>query len=454
MGSTSESTFQWREESPSVWARSLDRTELHYVGMRNAYARHGREWGMLSTILKLDTDMSSSQLVDASMSAWKGARRQHPILASTLDSNDTRRLYKVADAEELASWIEETFIVHDGQGDTKSAAEAFRRVMKPAPRATLHVFPATQEMLLQTPHHVSDGLSILQLVNSLLDAIADPKQVEAKFGAEAERLSSAPSVIAKYAPATAEDSAVCQSEIGNWIAGFPSSGIGASNVDNAPGDTRAQRMVLSQESTDAVLAAAKRQGLTATHVVEAALIVSSREIEKRIMNIAEDRNYVSCGLFSLRSRCDASAQGEMVPCVTFFPQVIKPGPFLETARAVRAYYDGWKARGEQMSALIEPTLTAFAAMSAGSSQPNQMLSVSSFGRFEPRLESRHGPVRLVDFQFVYETPDAGVSASSWTREGRLTVSISYNEAYHKEETIREWVQLAQEKLLTGLGISK
>ncbi|KAK7972335.1 hypothetical protein PG996_006685 [Apiospora saccharicola] len=88
------------------------------------------------------------------------------------------------------------------------------------------------------------------------------------------------------------------------------------------------------------------------------------------------------------SRCNVDAQGEAVPCATFWPQAMKPGPLRETSL------------GTDMSALITPMLETFAArlaMSQRSTQQNQMVSVPNFGRLEPSLESIHGTARLIDF---------------------------------------------------------
>ncbi|KAI1105360.1 hypothetical protein F4804DRAFT_304644 [Jackrogersella minutella] len=443
------STLEWQEESPSVWSRTLDRTELHFVAMRNAYANHGKEWGMLSTILKLDTSMSAQEFIARTTLAWKWVRSRHPILASTLSSDVTKRVYRIAKSTELMAWLSDTFIIHDDYDD----AESFRPKMKPVERATLHVFAPAQQVLLQTPHHQIDGHSILCLVNMFLDMIANPQLQEPEFGAEAQLLAPAPSIAANYPIATPEQRAICQDEVNKWLSGFPSSRIGASNLRSPPSNTRSQRMVLSQTETTAVVKAAKEKGYTPTHVVEAAAIVAGRELEKKIKNIAEDRNYVSCGLFSLRPWCSWKFESATLPYVTFLPVVIKPASFLGTADQVKQYYKRWKTDSHDLLAIIEPTLETFAVMSSGSTEPNQMLSVSSFGRFEPRLESVHDSVTLKDFSFLYEIPDPGVTSFSWSRQGQLHWTICYNEAYHEEANIAEWISSSRSILLQGLGVT-
>lgn len=434
-----------------MWARPLDRTELHYVGMRNFHMRHGREWGMLSAILQLETALTTESFVDGSKVAWKWIRYRHPTVASKLSDDETQRIYNVADTQELDAWLAETFVLHD----STALAQQVRLDLKPVNRVTLHVFPHSEELLLQTPHHLMDGHSLLRLMDCILELLATPPALNAEFGDEAQYLAPAPRVAANFPTATPEQLSKCQSEINDWISGMPSVGVGASHVRDAPGNTKVQRMTLDEHTTTAIIAAAKARGLTPTHVVEAAVIISARELEKRLRNMREDRNYCSCGLFSLRSWCSSSrAQDATLPYVTFLPQVIKPGSFAETAAQVKGYYAGWKTHHEDLLAVIEPTLQAFASMSSsGASEPNQMISVSSFGRFEPRLESVHGSVKVKDFLFVYETPDPGISSFSWTRQGRLSWVVCYNEVYHEDETIAEWVKMTQSTLLAGLGVA-
>lgn len=98
-------------------------------------------------------------------------------------------------------------------------------------------------------------------------------------------------------------------------------------------------------------------------------------------------------------------------------------------------------------------LRTFAEMKAmPDPPPNEMWSVSSLGKFEPRLESVHKDVALTDLMLIYETPDLGVTAFSWTRGGRITWQVRYNERYHEEESITTWVKLAKESLVKGLKV--
>ncbi|KAI0456043.1 hypothetical protein F5B21DRAFT_169565 [Xylaria acuta] len=444
--------FDWQQESPSTWIRALDPTELHFIRMRNKYLHHGKEWGMLSTILKLDTPIASDDFLARAALAWKWTRARHPTLASLLSDDETKRVYHVVDTTQLGNWLEETFVVHGSGTDNYAEAEHWRRSMKPVRRATLHVFPVAQELLLQTSHHQVDAHCIFNIANGILDLLDKPPQRDPEFGLEEQLLAPPPSVAAKYPAPTPEQKSRCQQEINKWVSGFPSNGIGASNVRDPPGDTRWQRMVLSSEDSAAVLAAAKSHGFTPTHVLEGAAIVAARQIEKGMKGIDEDWNSCSCGLFSLRPWCSSEFRDATAPYVTFFPQLVTPGSFMETAAQLKQHYVQWKDKGQDLLASIEPILEGFATMSSESSEPNQMLSVSSFGRLEPRLESMHGSVSLRDFVFVYETPDAGITSFSWTKQGQLSWAVCYNEAYHLDDTIAMWITLTRATLLQGLEV--
>lgn len=436
-----EGSLQWKDSTPGVYTRSLDATETHYTDMRNMYARYGKEWGRLSTIMRLH--FATPDFVAAIQQAWKWIRYRHPVLASTISADNTR-LYRVANPKEVEEWIAETFVVHD----EPQTAQDFLPEVQSVERATLHVFPQTRQLLLVVSHHTMDGHSLLCLINYLLELLNSPPG-DVTYGDEAKNLPRPLKLAAHIPDANPSQIAKTQSTINNWFGAFPSLGVGAKDLQAIPETTRVQRMELSVDETSRVIAAAKSKGFSPTHVIEAAVILAAKKLNPS----DEDRKFCSCGLFSLRAKCDAEDQESCIPYVTFIPQAITPGSFLDTAQHLKDYYNGWKADVDDLLAMIEPMLGTFAMMKAmPDPPPNEMLSVSSFGMFEPRLESVHGKVALRDFSLIYETPDPGVTSFSWTRGGRITWQVCYNERYHEAERIAMWVKLTKESLFQGMEL--
>jgi hypothetical protein len=440
MGSIARDTLYWRESTPGVYTRSLDATESHFVGMRQQYSRHDKEWARVSTVMKID--FLTPDFVGAVLHAWKWIRYRHPILASTVSTSNTR-VYMVPTPSDIKDWIMETFIVHSGD----QSAQDFLLEVESVERATLHVFPHTQQLIFVVSHHTIDGESLLLVINYLLEILNSPPG-DVTYGDEMKNLPR-PLRLAAHIPDADESHAEKnQSTLNNWFSAYPSLGVGAKDIHEPPGTTRSQGLELSVEESTKVIAAAKAKGFSPTYVIEAAAIMAAMDVDP----LGSGRNFCTCGLFSLRGQCDVADQDACMAYVTFIPRVTTPGTFLETAQQLKDYYNHWKG-DEDLLPMIGPMLSSFAVMKAMPDlPPNDMVSISSLGRLEPRLESVHGKVALGDLMIIYESPDPGVTSCSWTRRGQITWRACYNERYHEEGNIASWVVLTKKHLLQGLEI--
>ena len=235
---------------------------------------------------------------------------------------------------------------------------------------------------------------------------------------------------------TDSQEAQAKKSLNDWFAALPWLSIKAVNTDKPPGNTTALRQKLSEHETKAVIAGAKVKGFTPTHVVEAAAILALAELDPESHNTS----YGSCGIFSMRQQCEEPWRHAVTPYLHIYPLVIKPASFVDTASQLKTYYEGQRADMQNLLALVQPTYRAFADMASTPLPPgsNQMISLSSLGRFEPVLQSMHGNVKLEDLWLMYETPNAVVNSFLWTRKNSLSWQVVYNEVYCEEETIAKW----------------
>ena len=433
-------TLRWRESPGGVYTRSLDATESHFLGMRQQYVHHKKEWARLSTVMKID--FLTSDFVGAILHAWEWIRYRHPVLASTVSASNTR-VYKIPTQSDIKDWIQETFIVHNGYQN----AQDFLSEVESVERATLHVFPQTQQLILVVSHLTIDGDSLLLVINYLLEILNTPPG-DVTYGDEIKNLPRPLKIAAHISDPNESHVSKTQSTLNNWFSAYPSIGVGAKDVHESPGVTRSQGLEFSVEESQKVIAAAKLAGLSPTYVIEAAIIMAAMDVDP----LSTGRNFCTCGLFNLRDRCDIEDQDACMAYITFIPRVTTPGTFLEIAQQLKDYYKQWKA-DEDLLPMIEPMLSSFAAMKEMPDlPPNDMVSVSSLGRLEPRLESVHGAVTLEDLMIAWENPDPGVTSHSWTRRGRITWRVCYNERYHEEKNIASWVASMRKHLLQGLDI--
>ena len=407
---------------------------------------YGREFGFLSIVLKID--FGGTDPVVAARNAWLSIRFYYPLLASSL--NGPKRIYRTASDEELKHWLGETFITHTASSPFQSAEE-LRINLRPVKRAELHVLPQSHELIVHAGHDVLDGHAMLLLVNTLLRELCTPTS-DLKLGSEAANLPPPLCLAANVAPATESQEAQVKNALDDWFTALPWLSLKAINTDKPPGNTKAQRQRLTEPETKAVIAAAKAKGFSPTHVVEAAAILAMAELDPA----SGDKSYGSCGMFSMRQQCEPKWRQAVIPYLTIYPLVIKPTVFADTATQLKAYYKGLRADMTNFVSLVEPTFHAFANMASTPPLPgsNQMVSLSSIGRFEPVLQSVHGNIKLNDLWLMYETPNAVVNSFLWTRQERLSWQVVYNEVYYEEETITEWIATTKRILFEGLGIQE
>ena len=436
--------LSWTESSPGVWTRELDATEAHFTSMGSTAKAYGREFGLLSVVLKVD--FNGADLATSSGVAWLSARYQYPLLASSI--SNLKRVYHIGSDEELESWLGETFIVHTTEEPYRNA-DQLRRALRPVKRAQLHVLPHSHELVLHTGHDVLDGHAMLFLVNKLLQELNVPSP-DVTFGTEAANLPPPLCIAANISPTTDSEEAQVKKSFDDWFEARPWLSIKAVNTNKPPGDTTAQRQKLSESETKAVIAGAKAKGFTSTHVVEAAAILALAELDPESHN----KSYGSCGIFSMRQQCEEPWRHAVTPYLHIWPLVIKPTSFVDTALQLKTYYEGQRADMSNLLALVQPTYRTFTSMSSTPIPPgsNRMVALSSLGQFEPVLQSTHGNVKLDDLWLMYETPNATVNSFLWTRKNSLSWQVGYNEVYYEEETIAKWMMATQRILFEGLGI--
>ncbi|MCJ1435605.1 hypothetical protein MMC27_004979 [Xylographa pallens] len=439
-------SLTWQETHPGVFSRSVDATENLYLSAADVTKPLGRQWAMLCFAMRIE--YPGSDLVEATRQAWKCIRYHNPMLAST--TNHRRRVYQVANELEVESWLRETFIVHDRTENFHQDAKRLQPTLRSVKRATLHLIPGTQEIVLQVTHDLIDGISIQYLFDQLLSLLAAPS-VNVLFGDEAKNLVPSLQTAAHISPTDSVHLSKTQAMYDQWVGSMPTTGIAITLAGSIPGNTLWQRMQLSENDTARVIAAAKQRGLTPTHVLQAASVLAA----KKHGGHAEETNHVSFGIFDLRHLCDTPYREMAAPYFTCMPLVLHPASFINTAQQLKDYYSEWKADMKTQLPIIEPSSATFLhLLSTPPPEPTNLMSVSHLGLFEPRLTSVHRAVRMTDFWMSFETPTSGISTFMWTRAGVLTWQICYNEAYHREESIARYLEMTQEILFESLGLKE
>ena len=133
--------LQWKQCASGQYERSMDEIEEFYTFMASQTAALKREQGSITAAFKIA--FKSSDITAAAQEAWKTLRYDHPTLASTVEGD--KKVYRVADEEELNQWLKTTFIVNDHSATSRELYSTLR----PVKQITLHVLLKSHELVLQ-----------------------------------------------------------------------------------------------------------------------------------------------------------------------------------------------------------------------------------------------------------------------------------------------------------------
>jgi hypothetical protein len=431
--------LQWKQCASGQYERSMDEIEGFYTFMASQTAALKREQGSITAAFKIA--FKSSDITAAAQEAWKTLRYDHPTLASTVEGD--KKVYRVADEEELNRWLKTTFIVNDHSATSRELYSTLR----PVKQITLHLLLKSHELVLQSPHNRIDGIGCILLFNNLLSILASPRRIE--FGDEAKNLSPPLKVAAQLPPATEVQDAKFDAQVQQWLQSFPAVGLAVPSFEKIPGATKIRHFTLSKEETSHVLSARKNHGLTTTHVVHAAAILAAKKHGCH----PDGKKYASFGLFSLREWCDTPFNtGKHANAVysNVWPCVVTPTNLLDTAKELKTFYTTTKA-DQDVPAMLGPGLMKLIPIFATTPPvPPSEPFISSLGHIDSRIQKTYGSIEVQDFWLATNILTAQVMTYIWTFQGQLTVEASYNEEYHTDESIEHFLQMTKAILLEEL----
>lgn len=460
------------EHSSNTFTRPLGPNEVFIKLISDPGHQLGREHWAINYTVKICPRGAFTGLLDSAdllpnliRYSWLHLRFQHPSLAAHPDSN-SNVIYIVPDsADTLRTWASETFTV---EADAQSADDVIPTIT-PAADARLYYIPRSSELLLHTAHWRMDGVGGLlllgQLVNLmvshadtfLLGKLPDPFE-SFYWGLEVARLSP-PVEEAGSMPLTATDEqkAIAHRAVSTFALAAGAVGVPyIGDTSTIPSGTRAAELTFSPTTTFAAVSAAKSLGIGITAAVHASLATVNFRHAKH-----QGRHYTSTIKQSLRPylpepySTPAAAAGLYTS--GWLARVEASGTWEENARIYQAEYQKGisteyvQAHREYASTLVEvikhlPTPT----------EPPSDVDISSLGIMEKYLEREYG---TSDRGFSITHAGVGVEMLSrqgvvfvWTFRNQLTLRLVYNEAFHTEKQMTEFLQDIQTDLLKQLQV--
>ncbi|KAH7108751.1 hypothetical protein B0J11DRAFT_512107 [Dendryphion nanum] len=429
----------WRETAPGEWKRPLDSIEKFFYSASSPPPSSGIGHMMVSAGIRvpLDVDCSFEEVT----TVWKSLRYHHPGIACTAEAGSL--CYKVPNAEELGSWTAET-IITDNSGQT--GQEALAR-LKSSPIGILIVLPPTREIVFQVPHYHIDGIGAIKFLDLVLDAFRDPpKQVE--FGDEHQNLpQSLPEIINNGAPSL--NSIMRAHRISQeFLRGFPTIDLGKREPTGSEPAVRMERIMFSTEETSRICKEVREHGFTVTHMCHSAMVRVIQSYSR-----AGFSRYTSFFMINLREQlpaCPTTTDSPVNLRLTALPGSIAADSnqgFWDLARSLRKTYTQLNKSPEQTD--LHKPMYDFLGTTPVALEYRKAVHLSSIGIVE-----KHFAHTVDDFWIGVSSATSEVTVYVWTFKDRLTFTVWYNEAYHRQSDMKKFLQLMRDKLLSGLWLDR
>jgi len=432
--------------------------------------------------------------------AWKKLRYDHPTLAAPaeydVESSKCKKVYqKFSEDRGVRDWEEQSFkVIESG----KSGAE-FANEDQPLGRfATLHlVVPPSfdtesernflkRDIVFRSHHDIVDGIGTLSLLNNLLEhtsaAFTSPSgNLETHFGDEHRNLSP-PFRIAACIPSSPSPSQLSK------LKGIHEANTSArANAEvlslsfksgiSIPLNSQRVSIYLTTAETQAILRKCREYSTTPTHAFHTAIALTVRDVQPRDSQPRKAK-YISYALINLRKQCkepysSAKHAAAVYHCVSSYSLVVdltilsSSAPprtlqesrkeFLQALNQVKDFYHNTKVDEDYLS--IVPTIYSavtppYPETKCKVPAPNltPSVSLSSMGVVDKIIKGEYGRIMVDDPWVMGSEYGTGLGLFLKTWDGRLEVSAGFNEAFHHEEEVREFLEKVNRWVLEGFGV--
>ncbi|KAL5344880.1 hypothetical protein ACLOAV_010277 [Pseudogymnoascus australis] len=410
----------WQETAPGRYEREFGSIEQFYRQIAASGAIIQKQQFLISCSIRLKESPSVAGL----QRAWKALRFLYPQIATEPDESGSRLIYTVPSQESIQTWMRETFIV---DAECNSAGNLYTCV-KPTAFFKIYYMPLSREILFRTPHWRIDGTGLQILQNVFLQVLADGPPSIIFDGSEVIRL--APSLNeAASVPRepTPQVSRASDAELNVFQSGPPSAPI-ATLLNISPASPQRYRTTFSTEMTERIVSSSLdlRKYLSAPwNGPQSAVSLYHTGLPFSIdLNKHQDFNAITAEMGAIHAR--TLRNDESQNAIEFLSSYVK------------------KALG-LLSAAPEDPLKAPAYQ-----------TLSSLGVVDNYLQRKHcgkvATVEIEDWWLGVEIINRVLGTTLWTWNGRLNLSVSYNEAFYERSFVEQFIDGWGRELTKALGV--
>lgn len=441
---------------------------------------------------------------EALRKAWLALRYAHPTLASQVtqdvESGEWTKTYRELQGEaDKDAWLERT-LVHVSNGQT---GNEWANSDPPAPKLPttfiLHLpaehgddgsVTARRDLVFRSPHDIIDGIGTLMMLNNFISLASEAHQKGNSYETPALDGSETSNLSPSYRVAAQIPEALDQAQLNRLEQMAAQKAAAASDPsveilalpyrqgDLLPGRHQRLALILTREETQQLLKACKMVGATPTHVFHAAAAMVVRDLQDKPTQTKRVR-YINYILRNERSSCQEpystarhpaavyhSVSGQsLVVDMDLHPAPTEPDAqtrkkeFLSILKTVKDFY--LTVKQDEEFYVLAPTMFSQATPSLPSGprplpvpepSAHPSVSISSMGRTDAIVVPETGAFEARDPWVTGEELGNGLGLFLGTFRGELCLSAAYNEAWHIETDVKEYLERCKKVVFSGLGI--
>ncbi|KAK1675799.1 hypothetical protein BDP55DRAFT_150517 [Colletotrichum godetiae] len=503
----------WTQTSSGTWQRSIDEVEEFYSAMPILYEGSGLMFFAITGHVSLTFDTAginnhseADKCVDEALkNAWLALRHDHPTIASQVTRDLTtgkwtKTYQQLKDEADQQSWINKTLV----PVTTEQTSAEWANSQPPAPKIpTLFVLspPSNttnlirRDLILRSPHNIIDGIGTLTLLNNLIThaskALSSPNTpTPLSFtGSEAANLSPPYRIAASVPPTLTQSQTkrLATMAAQKSAAMNPPSGIQLIDMPYRrgkllPGRHQRVAITLTEEQTARLTAACKSAGATVTHAFHAAIALVVRDIQPSSTRGPEAKRvrYVNYILRNERASCQPpfnsakhpAALYHSVPGQSLIVDMDLPASdddansshnkdeFLPVVQIMKDFYHSVKDDKEHYAlastiwAAGNPTVPLSPdPLPVPPPKEHPSVSISSMGRVDGIIAPKTGAIEAYDPWVTGEELGNGLGLFLGTFRGELCLSAAFNDAWHTEADVLDFLKRCEAVVFRGFGLS-
>lgn len=448
----------WTKTTTGELRENFSNVEKIYRKMSTAFSHIGKEhWGIHCVChFCLGPSFGKRDTETMLREAWKALLSEFPGLSVIPD--DLTKVFPHPDSQTADKWVDQTFFILYGEKADTVIANS-----KPKDLPSLFYLPSSSEIIFLSQHWRTDAIGTCMLLDRLFSIIAQPQD----SGSLRKRptLENISPCLEDAAGSPSNVTPELQNFARDYIDNFHKKAVNngglpyRGDAETLPADSSHQDLILTTDSTSALVAACKSRNISISAAIHASLAHT-------VFSFAptEDRptEYTTVMATNMRVYLPPPYNTKVHACQTYvasiIPTVQRSNNFSAATAALTREYKIWNNE-KFMHALREifkyHAEKLFAPRPEGQPPPKlpSGVTLSSLGVIEKHLTGDYGDAVQVDrFHFGVSMMTRQMLLYAWTFRGHLNLSVDYNTAYYDKSMVQEVLSRITAILRKELGL--